>query len=76
MGRVIAGVKRKVNKLALTNEIIIFSARPKKEYPLMRRYLIKHKIAYDKIIKKPSAKLYVDDRSMRPDEFIAIWGDK
>lgn len=52
-------------------EVVLYSARPGYHMPLIRQWLkeqgIEHLI-HDVILGKPRAALFVDDRSMRPDE--------
>lgn len=65
----------KVNELSKTNEIIIFTARPRAEWPDVNRWLVKNKVNYHKIMAKPLAKIYVDDRAMTPQDFLDNYGE-
>jgi uncharacterized HAD superfamily protein len=58
--------------LALNNEIVIFTARPKKEWTEVQEWLDANGIPFDRIRKKPKARAYIDDRAMRPDELV-LW---
>lgn len=70
MGEANDEVANKVTDLSWDNEIIIFTARPRSNWPDVRAWLDKEAIRYHKIKHKPLAKMIVDDRSMRPEEFI------
>ena len=69
MGEAIANVAQFVTDEYFNGaEIIIFSARPKREHPQMEEWLDREGIPFNKIKKKPQAKLYIDDMAKRPEE--------
>jgi hypothetical protein len=53
-------------------EVVIYTARPKKEWHLIKNYLNENGIPYNRIKKKLLAEVYIDDRNLRPDEAF-IW---
>jgi hypothetical protein len=69
-GPIEAVVSAVVDQYFKGNEIIIFTSRPKKEWPVLREWLDREGVPYSGIKKKPLAKAYIDDKAMRPDEFI------
>jgi hypothetical protein len=74
MGTPIEAVCDAVNQQALDfhKQIVIWTARPKKEWPEVRKWLDEQGVVYHKIKKKVLTQFIVDDRAMRPEEFV-IW---
>lgn len=70
MGEVLPGMKEAVNNCSKSHEIIIFTSRPIKEWKDVTRYLAEHGVIFDGIMEKPLGIAYVDDRALRPEEFI------
>ena len=70
MGELVPDMKEAINAVAKENEIIIFTARPKKEWKEVTRYLAENGVIFDRIAEKPLAIYYIDDRALRPNEFI------
>lgn len=71
MGKPIPGMREAVNKVGEKSEIVIFTARPKKEFKLVRRWLVDNGVHFDKVSnKKVPARGYVDDRAIYPQDFI------
>lgn len=69
MGAPIKDVVEAVRKVSEANEIVIFTARPVSEWDEMRRWLRIAKVPYNAIQSKPLG-VIVDDRALRPDEFV------
>lgn len=53
--------------------VTIFTARPKSERRMVKKWLIENGVLFDGIKKKPKG-LIVDDRSMTPDVFDSVYG--
>lgn len=70
MGELMEGMKEAVNEVSRDNQIIIFTARPKKEWGQVTQYLAEHGVVFDGIMEKPLGIAYVDDRAMLPHEFV------
>lgn len=77
MGEPIPYMVEAADKASKEREIVIFTARPVMEWEEVRAWLIKEGVPYSAItnVKRP-AKYYVDDRSLRPDEFASIYGNR
>lgn len=69
MGSALPGMVEAVRNCARTHEIVIFTSRPFSDWEKLRDWLKVHQIPYNGILSKPLADIYVDDRSMKPDEF-------
>jgi hypothetical protein len=76
MGPLMPGIKEAIDEASKDNEIVIFSARPTEEQQKMIDYLQEHGIIFSSVIKKPLFKWIVDDRSMKPEEFIGVYGKR
>ncbi len=55
------------------NEIVIFTSRPRREWEAVRSFLTENGVLFDKVRHKPLAKGYIDDRGLRPNEFVELW---
>ena len=61
----------KVNRLALTNRIVIYTARPWEGYVPTLEWLMKHRVVFNYLIMgKFRADLYIDNDSCRMEEII------
>lgn len=48
--------------------VIVYTARPWRDHPVIHRWLREHEVPFDQIVcEKPQAALYIDDRAFRPD---------
>ena len=75
MGEVNSAVADAVNEQSLDfhRKVVVFTARPKREWKAIREWLDREGIGYHKVTnRKKPALYYVDDHAMRPDELI-IW---
>lgn len=63
-------MKESVNQCAKSHEIIIFTSRPVKEWSQVTRFLAEQGVIFDGIMEKPLGIAYVDDKALRPDEFV------
>jgi hypothetical protein len=77
MGEPIPYMVEAANEASKEREIVIFTARPVMEWEEVRTWLIEHNVNYSGItnVKRP-AKHYVDDRSLKPEEFASIYAKK
>lgn len=73
MGEPIDPVCNFATEQSWDNEVIIFTARPKSEWGQVRAWLDSQAVRYHRIVKKPLARFYMDDRAMRPSD---IWKEQ
>ncbi len=68
MHGLLPGMKEAVNQCSTMHEVVIFTSRPRKEYPQVRKFLSDNGVIFSRIMHKPLAIAYVDDRGLSPQQ--------